>query len=75
MNKNTNLKLNALEQQLGLAKATQRYKRIISKHSDEDNAFERLALIYRSRNKIEDEILVLKKAVADWIRLSEKIMS
>lgn len=64
MNKNTNMKLNALEQQLGLAKATQRYKRSISKNSDEDNAFERLALIYRSRNKIEQEVLVLKKAVA-----------
>jgi lipopolysaccharide biosynthesis regulator YciM len=61
---NTNMKLNALEQEIGLTKATQRYKRIISKNSDEDNAFERLAMIYRSQNKIEEEILVLKKAVA-----------
>ena len=58
------MKLNALEQQIGLAKAIKQYKRNISKNSDEDHAFERLALIYRSRNKIEEEILVLKKAVA-----------
>ena len=62
--KNTDMKLNALERQIGLAKATKRYKRNISQHSDEDNAFERLAVIYRSRNQIEQEVSVLKKAVA-----------
>lgn len=63
VSKNTNIKLNALEEEIGLTKAIKQYKRSISQNSDEDNAFERLALIYRSRNKIEEEILVLKKAV------------
>jgi len=62
--KNTDMKLNALEQEIGLAKAIKRYKRNISQHSDEDNAFERLVAIYRSRNQIEQEVRVLKKAVA-----------
>jgi hypothetical protein len=58
------MKLNALEQQIGLTKAIKRYKRNISQNSDEDNAFERLAVIYRSRNQIEKEIRVSKKAIA-----------
>ena len=64
MSKNNNIKLNALEQEIGLAKAIQLYKRNISQNSDEDNAFERLAVIYRSRNQIEEEVDVSKKAVA-----------
>ena len=64
MSKNTNMKLNALEQQIGLAKAIKRYKRNISQNSDEDNAFERLAVIYRSRNQIEEEVRVSEKAIA-----------
>ena len=63
MSKNTNMKLNVLEQQIGLAKAIKLYKRNISQNSDEDNAFERLADIYRSRNQIEEEVCVSKKAV------------
>jgi len=62
--KKKDMKLNALEQQIGLAKAIKRYKRNISQNSDEDNAFERLAVIYRSRNQIEEEVCVSKKAVA-----------
>ena len=58
------MKLNALEQQIGLAKAIKLYKRNISQNSDEDNAFERLAVIYRSRNQIKEEIRVLEKATA-----------
>jgi tetratricopeptide (TPR) repeat protein len=58
------MKLNALEQQIGLAKAIKLYRRNISQNSDEDNAFERLAVIYRSRNQIEEEIRVSKKAIA-----------
>ena len=64
MSKNDNIKLNALEQEIGLAKAIQLYKRNISQNSDEDNAFERLAVIYRSRNQIEEEVCVSRKAVA-----------
>ena len=64
MSKNSNMKLNALEQQIGLTKAIKQYKRNISQNSDEDNAFERLAVIYRSRNQIENEIRVSKKAIA-----------
>ena len=57
------MKLNALEQQISLAKAIKLYKRNISQNSDEDNAFERLADIYRSRNQIEEEVRVSKKAI------------
>jgi dihydroorotase len=58
------MKLNTLERKIGLTKAVKRYKRNISQNSDEDNAFERLAIIYRSRNQIEEEIRVSKKAIA-----------
>ncbi len=64
MSKKAGVKLNALEQRIGLTEAIRLYKRNISQSSDEDNAFERLAVIYRSRNRIEDEVRVLKKAVA-----------
>ena len=64
MSKKTGIKLNALEQRMGLTKAMKLYKRNISQSSDEDNAFERLAVIYRNRNRIEDEVRVLKKAIA-----------
>ncbi len=64
MSKKTGIKLNALEQRIGLTKAIKLYKRNISQSSDEDDAFERLAVIYRSRNRIEDEVRVSKKAVA-----------
>ena len=64
MSKKTGIKLNALEQRIGLTKAIKLYRRNISQSSDEDNAFERLAVIYRSRNRIEDEVSVSKKAVA-----------
>ena len=64
MSKNSNMKLIALEQEIGLTKAIKRYKRNISQNSDEDNAFERLAVIYRSRNQIAEEVRVLKKAIA-----------
>lgn len=64
VSKNTNMKLNELERQIGLTKAIKRYKRNISQNSDEDNAFERLAVIYRSRNQIEEEVRVSKKAIA-----------
>jgi len=60
----TEIKLNALEQQIGLAKAIKLYRQNISQNSDENNAFERLAVIYRSRNQIEKEIRVSKKAIA-----------
>ena len=63
MSRDTNMKLNALEQQIGLAKAIRLYKRRISQNSDEDNAFERLADIYRSRSQIEEEVRVSKKAI------------
>ena len=58
------MKLNALERQIGLPKAIKLYKRNMSQNSDEDNAFERLAVIYRSRNQIQQEIRVSKKAIA-----------
>ena len=58
------MKLNNLERKIGLTKAIKRYKKNISQNSDEDNAFERLAIIYRSRNQIEEEIRVSKKAIA-----------
>jgi tetratricopeptide (TPR) repeat protein len=64
VSKDAGMKLNALEQRIGLTKAIQLYKRNISQNSDEGNAFERLAVIYRSRNRIEDEVSVLKKAIA-----------
>jgi hypothetical protein len=64
VNKNNNMKLNTLERKIGLTKAIKRYKRNISQNSDDDNAFERLAIIYRSRNQIEEEISVSKKAIA-----------
>jgi hypothetical protein len=64
VNKTTNIKLNALERQIGLIKAIKRYKQNISQNSDEDNAFERLAVIYRSRNQFEEEVRVSKKAIA-----------
>jgi hypothetical protein len=60
----TELKLNALERRIGLAKAIELYKWNISQNSDEESAFERLAVIYRSRNQIEEEIRVSKKAIA-----------
>lgn len=58
------LKLNALEQRKGLPKAIRLYERNISQNSGEDNAFERLAVIYRSRNQVENEVRVSKKAIA-----------
>jgi tetratricopeptide (TPR) repeat protein len=58
------MKLNALEKRIGLTKAIRRYKRNISQNSDENNAFERLAIIYRSQNKIKEEICISKKAIA-----------
>ena len=64
MSKKAGIKLNGLEQRIGLAKAIELYKRNVSQNSGEDNAFERLAVIYRSRNRIEDEVRVSKKAVA-----------
>ena len=64
VSKKTGIKLSALEQRIGLTKAIKLYRRNISQSSDEDNAFERLAVIYRSRNRIEDEVKVSKKAVA-----------
>ena len=64
VSKKADMKLNALEQRIGLAKAIELYKRNVSQNSDEDNAFERLAVIYRSRNRIEDEVRVSKKAIA-----------
>jgi hypothetical protein len=64
VSKNINIKLNALEQQIGLTKAIKRYKQNISQNSDEDNAFERLAVIYRSRNQIEEEVRVSEMAIA-----------
>ena len=62
MSKKAGVKLNALEQRIGLTKAIKLYKRNISQSSDEDNAFERLAVICRSRNRIEDEVRVLRKS-------------
>ena len=64
MSKRAGVKLNGLEQRIGLTEAIKLYKRNISQSSDEDNAFERLAIIYRSRNRIEDEVRVSKKAIA-----------
>ena len=64
MSKKAAVKLNALEQRIGLTEAIRVYKRNISQSSDEDDAFERLAVIYKSRNRIEDEVRVSKKAVA-----------
>ena len=64
MSKKAGVKLNALEQRIGLTEAIRLYKRNISQSSDEDNAFERLAVIYRSRNRIEDEVNVSRKGVA-----------
>jgi hypothetical protein len=64
VSKRAGVKLNGLEQRIGLTKAIKRYKRNISQSCDEDDAFERLAVIYRSRNRIEDEIRVSNKAIA-----------
>jgi hypothetical protein len=64
VSKKDGVKLNALEQRIGLTEAIRLYKRNISQSSDEDDAFERLVVIYRSLNRIEDEVRVLKKAVA-----------
>lgn len=65
MDEETNsLKLNALERRVGLDKAIALYERNVSKSSDEDNAFERSADIYKSRNQLEDEIRILERAVA-----------
>ena len=64
MSKKAGVRLNALEQRIGLTEAIRLYKRNISQSSDEDDAFERLAVIYKSRNRIEDEVRVSKKAVA-----------
>ena len=60
----TCLKPNQLEQELGIEKAIELYERDISNNTDENDAFDRLSQIYRSRNQIEDEIRVLKEAVA-----------
>ena len=64
MSKKAGMKLNGLEQRIGPAKAMELYERNVSQNSDEDNAFERLAVICGSRNRIEDEVRVSKKAVA-----------
>jgi hypothetical protein len=64
VSKKAGVRLNALEQRIGLTEAIRLYKRNISQSSDEDDAFERLAVIYKSRNRIEDEVRVSKKAVA-----------
>jgi hypothetical protein len=63
------LKLNALEREIGLEDAIALYEEHVSRNSDEDDAFERLAIIYRSRNQIEDEIRVLGRAVAYYDRM------
>jgi tetratricopeptide (TPR) repeat protein len=60
----TCLKPNQLERELGIDQAIQLYEQDISNNTDENNAFERLAIIYRSHGKIADEIRVLEKAVA-----------
>lgn len=62
--KSPDVRLNALEREIGLDKAIALYERSISQDSDENDAFERLATIYRGRNQIADEIRVSKKAVA-----------
>lgn len=62
--KKPDVRLNALEREIGLDKAIALYERSIAQGSDENNAFERLATIYRGRNQIADEVRVSKKAVA-----------
>ncbi len=60
----TDIKLNSLERQIGLARAIKLYKWNISQNSNEDNASERLAAIYRNRYQIEKEMSVAKKVIA-----------
>ena len=58
------MKPNALERKIGLAKAKKLYEQNVERNSDENNAFERLAVIYRSQGRIADEIRVCEQAIA-----------
>ena len=60
----TDIKLNSLERQIGLAKVIKLYKRNISQNSDEDSASERLAAINRNLYQIGKEMCVSKKVSA-----------
>ena len=66
-----------LEEELGIDGAAAFYEREIAEGSKEREHFERLAILYRHKSLIDDEIGVLQKAVGvfEQIVFEEKIES
>jgi tetratricopeptide (TPR) repeat protein len=60
-----NLKGIELEKKSHVDKAVELYEQNISENFDGNHPYDRLAVIYRKRNQIDDEIRVLEKAV--WV--------
>ena len=58
-----NLKGIALEKKGYIDKAVELYEQNVSENFDGNHPYDRLAIIYRKRNQIDDEIRVLEKAV------------
>ena len=66
-----------LEEKLGIDGAVAFYEREIAEGSEEREHFERLAILFRHKNRIDDEIGVLRKAVGIYERFvfAEKMES
>ena len=60
-----NLKGIELEKAGQIDRAIELYERNIEENFDENHPYDRLAIIYRQRNQIDDEIRVLEKAI--WV--------
>ncbi|HUW19504.1 MAG TPA: hypothetical protein VMW16_09395 [Sedimentisphaerales bacterium] len=60
---NRNLKGIALEKKGYIDKAAELYEQNVSENFEGNHPYDRLAIIYRKRNQIDDEIRVLEKAV------------
>ena len=58
-----------LEEKMGIDEAVAFYEREIAEGSEEREHFERLAILYRHKNRIDDEISILQKAVGIYERI------
>jgi hypothetical protein len=58
-----------LEEELGIDEAAAFYELQIAEGSEEREYFERLAILYRHKSRIDDEIGVLRKAVGVFERI------
>jgi len=53
------------EKEDGIEEAIELYEKNIEENFDGNHPYDRLAIIYRKQNKVEDEIKVLEKAI--WV--------